>query len=134
MPARRLLMFVAILLALTALTAGLAPPPPTGPDRATRPGAPAVAATASAVVERRLDADRTRPATIAVEQGELLQLTVTGSEPDGVELQGLGTLRALAPGTPVVFDVLADAPGVYPVVLLQGARTIGTVRVVTAKE
>ncbi len=127
-------MFVAILLAVTALTAGLAPPPPGGEVR--EPPAPIgpSATTGSAVVERALDADRRRPRTIAVETGDLLRLTVSGSETDAVELQGLAALRALAPETPVIFDVLVDAPGDYPVVLLETERTIGTVRVVDRKE
>lgn len=135
MLARRMLMFVAILLAVTALTAGLAPPPPR--DAGSGPGAtsgPPEHTSGSAVVDRTLSADDVRPVTIELEHGDLLRLTVTGSEADAVELQGLAGLRALTPGTPVTFDVLADAPGEYPVVLAQAARTIGTVRVVTAKE
>lgn len=125
-------MFVAILLAVTALTAGLAPPPPRGEVRAPQIGPSPTAG--PAVVERSLDADRRRPSTIALETGDLLRLTVTGSEPDAVELQGLSSLRAIAPETPVIFDVLVQAPGEYPVVLLQAARTIGTVRVVNRRE
>lgn len=134
MLARRMLMFVAILLAVTALTAGLAPPPPRNVDRSPAAPGPAGPSTGSDVVERTLDADRSQLYSVAVEQGDLLRLTVTGSEPDAVELQGLAGVRALAPETPVIFDVLVDAPGEYPVVLLQAARTIGTVRVVSRKE
>lgn len=126
-----MLIFVALMLAITALSASLAPRPPI--TARTAPPAPPRATVSSVVLERTLDADRLRPRTITVEHGDLLNLTVTSSDADAVELQGLAGVQAVAPDTPVVFDVLADAPGEYPVVLLQAGRTAGTVRVIPRK-
>jgi hypothetical protein len=126
---RRLLLFFVLLLAVTGLTAGLAPPP------AKRKPAPAPSPTPGAarsvVVERTLDADLARPRTVTVHTGDVLSLTVRSDVADAVELQGLATLRAVAPETPVTFDVLPDTPGEYPVVLTGAGRTVGTVRVVS---
>ena len=133
MLARRMLLFVVMLLAVTTLAAGLAPPPPRTLDRSPSPTAPSSVGR-TAIVERRLDASRQRPATIVVEEGDILNLTVSADETDAVELQGLGAVRAVAPETPVIFDVLTDTPGEYPVVLLDAGRTVGTVRVVTQRE
>jgi hypothetical protein len=129
---RRMLLFALLLLAVTTLTAGLAPAPKvrenpsphTLPTPTPRPGR-------SVVVERALDASRRKPQTITVRTGDVLTLTVRSDEPDAVELQGLGALRAIAPDSPVTFDVLPDTPGSYPVVMLSTGRTVGTVRVVT---
>jgi len=130
---RRLLMFVAVALAATALVASLAPPPPgTVPPAPSPTAAPAGAE--SSLVERTIDARRRKPATVVVEEGDLLTLTVRSDEADAVELQGLAGVRAIAPETPVVFDVLPDVPGDYPVVLVDAGRTVGTVRVLTQKE
>jgi hypothetical protein len=126
---RRMLLFALLLLAVTTLTAGLAPPPRLR-DRQPSP-TPAPPPGDTVVVARTLDASRRMPQTITVRTGDRLTLTVRSGEPDAVELQGLGALRPIAPGTPVTFDVLADSPGTYPVVMLDAGRTVGTVRVVT---
>jgi hypothetical protein len=86
------------------------------------------------VIAHRIDADHRRPRTVTVRSGDLLSLTVTAGTADAVELQGLSALRAVDPEAPVTFDVLADAPGDYPVVLVGAARTVGTVRVLSRRE
>jgi hypothetical protein len=129
MLARRILVFVMLLLVVTALTAGL-----TAPPRRSTSGAqasPVPRSQRSVIVERTLDASRPKPRTVTVRSGDVLTLTVRSDTADAVELQGLGSLRAVAPDTPVSFDVLPDAPGDYPVVLVDAGRTIGTVRVVS---
>jgi hypothetical protein len=126
---RRVLLFLVLLLAVTALTAGLAPPPT---ERAPAPApSPTPRADRSVVVERTLNAALARPRTVTVRTGDVLRLTVRADAADAVELQGLATLRAVAPDTPVTFDVLPDTPGEYPVVLTGAGRTVGTVRVVS---
>lgn len=133
MLAKRLLMFVIILMVITALSAALAPPPRRAPQ--TGPGATPVPRTApAAIVERTIDAGRERPSTVTVETGDVLALTVESDEAGAIELRGLAGVRAVAPLTPVVFDVLPDVPGDYPVVMLEDGRTVGTVRVVTREE
>ncbi|MEA2296205.1 MAG: hypothetical protein QOE86_3844 [Solirubrobacteraceae bacterium] len=128
MLARRLLVFVAILMGLTALAAGLAAP--RGPGRAGTAQGPLLGTPvrpASPLVERTVDL--AEPRTVDVAQGEELRLTVHGDELDAVELVGLDQLQPIAPETPAVFDVLADTPGSYPIRLLESGRQAGRLRV-----
>jgi hypothetical protein len=131
---RRLLIIVAVLMGITALTAGLtAPPSRRGEPVLTTP--PTTRATTdAALVQRTIDADATRPPTVAVEQGDALHLTVRADALDSVELEGLGLVQALAPDSPALFDVLADEAGTYPVVLTGSGRRVGAVRVNPAQE
>jgi hypothetical protein len=131
MVARRLLTFLVLLLVITALSAGLVAPPP---QKAPPAASPTPQAAPTEVITERIDADQPRPRTVTVRSGDLLSLTVTAGTADAVELQGLSTLRALDPEAPVTFDVLADVPGDYPVVLIGAARTVGTVRVLSRRE
>lgn len=134
MLAKRLLLFVVILLVVTTLSAALAPPPRRPAQSGeTAPASPRRTAPA-AVVEHTIDAARRKPATVAVEAGDVLSLTVESDEAGAVELQGLAGLRAIAPLAPVVFDVLPAVPGDYPVVMLSDGRTLGTVRVTPREE
>ncbi len=55
---------------------------------------------------------------------------MTSDESGAVELDGLGQVRAIAPGTDAVFDVLPTRPGTFGVLFLGDERTIGTLRVV----
>ena len=130
-------MFALILLVITAISSAIAP----APRIATEADPPASTAGATApdgaVVERTIDAARDEPADVAVRQGDILRLTVESDEAGSVELVGLGALRAIAPGTPVVFDVLPRQPGEHPVVLEAAGgveRTVATVRVVSPEE
>lgn len=136
MAARRMLLIVAVLMGVTALSAGLAAPP----ER--RGEAPEPTATAApggrdggvTVVERTLPGRGGDPRTVAIEQGDILRLTVEAEEADSVELVGLDRIAAVAPGTPAMFDVLADRPGLYPVELLEAGDRLGAVRVTPDRE
>jgi hypothetical protein len=132
MVARRMLTFLVLLLVVTALSAGLLAPPP----RTKSPPAvtPVPERERTAFVEHEMDAGDRRPSTVTVRSGDLLSLTVSAQSADAVEVEGLSALRAVAPETPVTFDVLADVPGEYPVVLVGEGRTVGTVRVLSRPE
>ena len=131
MLARRMLTFVAILLALTALAAAFAPPPPQNLGTIGEAAAPAPTGQSNDTVSEELDAGAKRKRTITVRQGDILHLEVTGTELDTVELQGLGAgIKALGPEAVAIFDVLASEPGDYPVVLNGDGRTIATVEVI----
>jgi hypothetical protein len=125
-----MLMFLALLLVVTVLASGLAPPPPRVAPETGPTATPTAALGGSVIVQRTLDASRARPRTITVRRGDVLSLTVRSDTADAVELVDLGTLRAVAPDTPVTFDVLPDVAGEYPVVLVGAGRTVGTVRVI----
>ena len=54
--------------------------------------------------------------------GSHVVITVQAAAPGNVEIADLGLLQPVGPGTPAVFDVLADRPGRYDVSLLSVAR------------
>ena len=116
-------------MAITAISAAFAPSPRTPGGVPAESTDTATGTSASSTVTRTIDADRPRPPTIPVEQGNVLELTVRSGTSDAVELRGLAGLRAVAPGSPVRFDVLASEPGDYPVVTLSDERTVATVRI-----
>jgi hypothetical protein len=120
--ARRLLLFAAVMLLLATLAAGVAPrrplPPPPPSSLPADPDAPPV-------IERRISADASRATSVRVQRGEILRLEVSGRVLDSVLLEGLGRMDAIEPLTPAVFDVLAERPGVYPILLVEADRRIG---------
>jgi hypothetical protein len=134
MLARRLLLFVAILMGITALTAGLARPPE-GRDAIPTPEPGAAPPRPITAVDRTLDATGEGEAqTVAVNQGDLVTLTVTDDVLDVVELRGLDLTQPVSAQTPAVFSLLADRAGDFPVVLIDAGQTIGTLRVTATQE
>jgi hypothetical protein len=133
---RRLLMLMAVLLGLTALAAALAPRPtvmtPRGGTQASPTAEPSSAATttgASQVVARTLSADagavRDGRNVVRAREGDTVRLSVHGDVLDAVELQGLGEIAPLEPGSPAHFEFIADERGEHPIVLLDADRRIG---------
>lgn len=129
MLARRMLTFVAVLLALTALAAAFAPPPPRniGSIGNDAPAVPDVAG--NDTVDRKLDASKPGQTTITLQQGDRLHLEVTSDDLDAVELVGLAQVRAVAPEGIAMFDVIGQEPGTYPIKLTISDRVIGVVEV-----
>lgn len=127
---RRFLLVVAVLMGLTALAASVAPREPLIRDRERKtatatptPTAEPTAVAALRTVERTISANKP-PARVVVREGQLVQLTVKGSEVDSVEL--LDNIQALDPDSPAIFELLADTPGEYPIELVDAGRRIGT--------
>ena len=134
---RRFLLLVAVLMGLTALAASVAPREPLIRDRerrtATATPTPTPEATAVATLrtqERTISADKP-PARVVVREGQLVELTVKGSEVDSVEL--LDNIKAIDPDSPALFELLADTPGAYPIELVDANRQIGTLVVRAAR-
>jgi hypothetical protein len=129
---RRLLLLLAVLIALTALAGSIAPVPGPGPQsgetpapsaspEATAPRETGAPATVRAVVSAAPD----RPARlIRARAGDRVVITVRGDAIDSVALGDL-EIEPVEPGIPARFDFLAD-PGSYPLVLLDAGRRIGT--------
>ena len=122
MLARRLLIALALLMAITALAAGLAPRE--SPLRETpAPTSPALSQAAAEPVEKTLDA-QADDQTVEARVGQIVRITVNSDELDSVSLDDIGTETA-DPESPAIFEVLADVPGTYPIELLQAERQIG---------
>jgi hypothetical protein len=124
--ARRLLIALAILMALTALTAGLAPEPRPDEERA---ATPAASAPAAPPVTATLSSDPgAAERTVEAELGQTVQLTVEGDELATVALGEL-EIEVVDPESPARFELLADVAGDYPITVLEDERRIGLLRI-----
>ncbi len=126
MLARRLLIALAVLMALTALTASLAPRETAPPqqDSAT-PAAPG--ASVPKPVEETLDAGGEGQRVVA-RVGQNVTIVVRSKELDTVSLGDLG-IETTEPDSPARFELLADVPGTYPIELLEADRQIGVLEI-----
>jgi plastocyanin len=70
----------------------------------------------------------TRPQTVEAEVGDKVELIVEGSVIDSVALGDL-SMEDVEAGVPARFELLADTPGTYPVVLVNEQRRIGTLEI-----
>ena len=121
---RRFLILVAVLMGLTALAASVAPRQPVDGERRESTPTPAPAGSPTvAVVEKTLSTSE-GDARVAVREGDLVQLTVTGSERDSVKV--LDRIDAIDPVAPARFSLLAGAPGEHPIELVEAGRQVGT--------
>jgi hypothetical protein len=127
---RRFLLLVAVLMGLTALAASLAPRDPPVRDRDERAGSATATPTPAPVPANAMQpVEKTvitaeNPARVAVREGQLLELTVRGSEVDSVMV--LDEIEPIEEDSPAVFEILADEPGEYPIQLLGADRQVGT--------
>jgi hypothetical protein len=115
---------------LTALAASLAPREPLIRNRDQQAGTatatptpPPVAANAQEPIEKTIFTAE-NPTRVAVRKGQILELTVRGSEVDSVQV--LDEVEPLDEDSPALFDILADEPGEYPIELVDAGRQIGT--------
>jgi plastocyanin len=77
-------------------------------------------------VSETLSADPgTRPQTVEAEVGDKVELIVEGSVIDSVALGDL-SMEDVEAGVPARFELLADTPGSYPLILVNEERQIGT--------
>ena len=63
-------------------------------------------------------------ARVTVNEGDLLELTISGPESDSVML--LNRMDTIHPDSPARFSLLAGEPGEYPIELVDADRQIGT--------
>ncbi len=124
--ARRLLIALAVVMALTALVAGLSPREPAVQSGSAPPAAPVTGAS-SEPLERTISAGETGQ-RVDARLGESLRLIVQGETLDSVAVGELGT-RAITESSPAIFDLLLDVPGSYPITLLLSGRRLGVLEV-----
>jgi hypothetical protein len=68
------------------------------------------------------------PKTVEAEIGDKVEITVEGNVIDSVALGDLG-MEDVEAGVPARFELLADTPGTYPLVLVNEGRQIGTLEI-----
>jgi hypothetical protein len=127
---RRFLLLVAVLMGLTALAASVAPREQLVRDRERRaatptptPSPPAAPAGAMRTIERTISTSEP-PRRVIVREGQLVRLTVTGSELDSVML--LSEIEPIEADSPALFELLAEDAGEYDIELVDSGRRIGT--------
>jgi hypothetical protein len=124
---RRLIILVAVLMGLTALAATVAPPPesqrrgaretPSPSPAPTTPGDPGELALTVDAAER--------PQQVQAAVGDSIGLEVRAELIDTVVIDGLDAVEAVEPDSPARFELFADAPGRYPIRLLDADRQLG---------
>jgi hypothetical protein len=133
MAARRLVIVLLVMLAVSTIAAALVPAPSrdtggtTATTRTAAATAPAPAAPAGALVHGALDAGAPQPGRIHVRLGDELTLLVRAAATDQVEIGGYGLVEPVARQAPAEFDLLVDEGGRFPVRLVDGRRLIGTI-------
>ena len=126
MLARRLLIALAVLMALTALAASVAPrESPPGEEGDATPAASAQPALEP--VEETLDAS-SEGQRVTAEVGQNVVIVVRSRELDTVSLAEVG-FETTEPDSPARFELLAEVPGSYPIELLEAERQIGVLEI-----
>jgi hypothetical protein len=126
MLARRLLIALAVLMALTALAAGVAPrDAPVSDDGPAATAAPRQPARAP--VEKTLDAGQEGQRVVA-RVGQNVTIIVESAELDSVSLAEVG-VKTAEPDSPARFELLAEVPGTYAIDLLESKRRIGVLEI-----
>jgi hypothetical protein len=136
---RRLLIIVLIMLGVLSAATALAPQqsqdsktPTTTTATQVEPTATTPESTRSgALLAVTIDADdpATRSIPRRVTAGDQLQLSVTSTKPDQVEIPAFGQVEPVTPFAPAYFDLLLDKPGIYEVRLLDAGRVAGVIEV-----
>ena len=126
MLARRLLIALAVLMAITALAAGVAPRESALRDGDQTP-TPAAGSPAPEPVEQVLDAQG-EGQTVEAEVGQIVRIIVRSADLQTVSLQDAG-IETAEPDSPAIFELLADVPGSYAIDLLDPDRRIGTLEI-----
>ena len=126
MLARRLLIALAVLMALTALAAGVAPRE-SAQQEGDQTATPAASSPAPAPVEEILDA-QAEGQRVNAEVGQIVRLTVRSDELVTVAFAEFGVETADS-DSPAIFELLADEPGSYGIDLIDPDRRIGTLEI-----
>jgi hypothetical protein len=132
--ARRLIVILLALLVVSSIAAALAPVRPSEDDQETTETTTPQPPPPGKLVRRTIDVGARKPATIALELGDELTLTVTSDRTAEIEIPGLGELDDADPDAPARFDLLPREPGGYEVRLLDSGRRLGTIEVAPRSE
>ena len=131
MAARRLLILMLLVLAISTLAAGLfAPrpePPPTRTTTEPDPGAASGVEGAGRLIEASVKIGARRPETIRLRVGDQLELTVRSRIDGQVEIRRFGLVEDLGPAMPARFSLLMSEPGSFAVRLAGGRRAAADV-------
>jgi len=123
MDLRRALLLLAVTLLFVAVASSLMRPVPESdePPAVTTPSAPEGSSGSSAAgppQRIRIAGGSDPPERETIEREARAILTVTATESGVVQIEGLDRLAPAEPGTPAVFDLVADRPGRFEIVFM----------------
>jgi hypothetical protein len=121
---RRILWFVAGLLALAVLAAAIVPR-----DDGEVKEPPTMSAPERTTVKADIGASPVRARTIPARVGDHLELTVESDRIDQVEIPGLEQIHPVDPTTPARFDTVLDHAGRFEVRMQERGQVVGIVDV-----
>ena len=138
MAARRLVIVMLVLLAVSTLAAALVPTPesddpqPPVTDTVTSGQGPEQEAGAangarSALVTARVRVGEGEPETVKVRTGDQLRLLVSGRLADDIAIPAFGLLETMAPFSPARFDLIVDRVGRFPIRAERAERVVGRI-------
>lgn len=130
MAARRLLIVLLILLAISTVgTLAIDPPREDEPKTKTEPTPPPTELTkgpdAGRQLEAEIEVEGKNVKVLPIEVGDQLRLRVRSPRPDQVEIPSLGLVEPVSATGPAIFDLLLDRAGDYEVRLIDAGRVIG---------
>jgi hypothetical protein len=130
--ARRLVVVMLVLLAISTLAAALLPAPegdnpapPKSKREQRKPKAAPSPDEAGLLLVSRLRVSDQSPKTVRIERGDELRLEVAAPFGADVEIAGFGLTAAVTPFAPAQFDLLATNIGTYPVRVVDSGRLVG---------
>ena len=128
-------LLVLALLGLMVLVVTVSPPAPSGRRGAETAASPAPSPLATLSDPDAFDVTETlsavqgsKPKTFEAVLGDRVEIVVEGSEPGSVALGDLRT-EVYEQGLPARFELLAETPGAYPLVLVDENRRIGSLEI-----
>jgi hypothetical protein len=128
MAARRLVMILLLLLIVSTFAATLVPPPDEGAEETSTPATTAAGEEPRGrLVRRTVSAEAMPPERVEVRVGSALDLRVTARRFHEVEIPELGEYDEVDEFAPVVFELLVDEKGTYPVRIAQTGRVIARI-------
>src|SRR5215211_1227039 len=132
MAARRLLILLLAVLAISTLGAALIAPRPGGPDQTTTTTAPRGGPTRPRerdghLIEVSVRTRSRRPESIRAQPGDQLELTVRSATAGQIEIPHFGLVEDAGPDMPARFSVLFDEPGHFHVSLATTGRVLARI-------
>jgi hypothetical protein len=120
---RRILWFVAGLLAVAIVAAAIVP------RHTTKEGPPPAALPERATIKAAIGAAPAHVRTIPARVGDHLELTVESDRIDQVAISGIDEIQSVDATTPARFDTLLDHPGRFQVRMQQANTVVGVLDV-----
>lgn len=138
MAARRLIIVLVVLLAISIAAAAIAPDRatrfrPVPAPQATSPGSPQPDPMGG-VVTAEIQASATKPPTVRAAAGDRLELSVSSERGLAVEIAPLGLFEDAATAAPARFDLLLREAGTLPITDADSGRVVGRIVVSEAEE